>query len=75
MSWRPLAEQTTLQDRVLDYITLNPKCTTQDIADALHEEYRRVNNACRCLMHRGWVVNISTSGNHKPRILVRREDA
>ena len=75
MSWRPLAEQTTLQDRVLDYITLHPMSTTQDIADALDIEHRRVKTACTCLLRKGWIANASDSGNHRPRILVRGEDA
>lgn len=61
--------------RVLDYIAMHPRSTTQDIAEATGLHHIQVKAACTRLQQEGWIDNVAMSGNGRPRTLVRRERA
>lgn len=66
-------DKTSIRYRVLDHITMYPGKTTQEIADATGITHRRVKSACDYLQVRGYIINIATSGNCRPRRLIRRD--
>lgn len=66
-------DSTSIRYRVLDHITMYPGRTTQEIADATGIAHRRVKSACDFLQAKGCIVNIASSGNHRPRRLIRRD--
>lgn len=66
-------DSTSIRYRVLDHITMYPGRTTQEIADATGIAHRRVKSACDYLQVRGYIDNIASSGNHRPRRLIRRD--
>ena len=65
------SDATSIRYRVLDHITMYPGKTTQEIADVTGITHRRVKSACDYLQVRGYITNVATSGNHRPRRLIR----